>query len=776
MNADCQDGAHTVSVIIVNFNGRHHLERCLPSLFLTRGVDLEVIVVDNASRDDSVAWLARCHPQVRVIAEPRNHGFGQANLIGARASSRPFLAFLNSDTEVEPDWLRALLAPFQTDSSIAATCAKLLLLGRDGLLNARGGGMSRLGFGFDIDFGLPDAAPRHAADLEPRDVLFPSGAAMLMRREEFLEFGGFDPAMFMYHEDVDLGWRLWLRGRRVVYCPEARVHHLLGGTSDVEMGRRWRDVMGNRHNVRTLWKCYEAKNAIRATAALAWRWLSRGHLGFAASVFSWNLLHARDTWRERRRIQGVRRITDDALFERGLIVNSTPRSPDLSVTEPVSAACALPSINVLWPGRSSGLGRLGAGWYPQETVDGEPCRLAADGAAARLYLRPLTRGMLALRLHVAHEAHAATVEVRCNGTTGTVNLRPGWQCMEVPARVDADGEVQVEFRQWPGGSPLHVAEIRFNGQEPQPRPRAGTVTVLITTYNRRDILERTLEALSDQTWRDFDVVVIDDGSTDGTWAYLQDRARAGDARLTIATQANTGQALARNHGLKLVRSDIVLFLGDDTIPEPDFVAEHMRVHQEADSPVAVVGYTTWDREAMRVTPALNFINEAGYQFSYRDMVDGSDVPYTRFYTSNISVPRIALGDEAFDPRFRHYGWEDIELGYRLSRAGLRIIYHRKACVRHRHPMTFREIHRRQIKVGAALDTLFEVQPRLRSDPSFPSRFRPLWWRRLLHLVSPPVLCLISVCDARSLRLPELAYKLVLADAFWLGRERGHRNA
>lgn len=98
-----------ISVITVNFNGRHHLKRCLPSLLATTDREFEVIVVDNGSTDGSIEWLNDFYPQVRVLPLGSNRGFGEANRFGVEAARGSYIALVNNDTEVEPDWLTSLL-------------------------------------------------------------------------------------------------------------------------------------------------------------------------------------------------------------------------------------------------------------------------------------------------------------------------------------------------------------------------------------------------------------------------------------------------------------------------------------------------------------------------------------------------------------------------------------------------------------------------------------------------------------------------------------------
>ncbi len=292
--------APLVSVVIVNYNGRHHLERCLPALVTATTAAHEVIVVDNGSSDDSLAWLAREWPGVRTLDLRRNLGFAEANRRGVASARALYVALLNNDTEPAPGWLDALLAPLEAEADVAATCAVLELLRWPGIVNARGGAISRLGHGWDRDFGRPLAdAPR---DTRPVATAFPTAAAALFRRADLLA-DGFDPSFFMYHEDVDWGWRQWLTGRRVLLCPGAVVRHAWGGTSHGTRGLRWREVLGGRHAVRTLLKHLEWPNVLRRVPRLLRLWLrSRAPLRLL-EIVAWNLAHLPGTLVERRRVQ-----------------------------------------------------------------------------------------------------------------------------------------------------------------------------------------------------------------------------------------------------------------------------------------------------------------------------------------------------------------------------------------------------------------------------------------------------------------------------------------
>jgi GT2 family glycosyltransferase len=777
-----------VSIVIVNYNGRHHLQKCLPSLAETRGVKFEVIVVDNGSTDDSLVWMREHWPTVRIIDAGSNLGFGRANLIGLNASKSAYVAMLNSDTVVTPDWLIQLVRPLLQDPAIGITCSQLRLLARPEILNARGGGMSRLGYGFDIDFGLPFIEIKSAKDLDPVDVFFPSGAAMLMRAPDFLDAGAFDPSFFMYHEDVDLGWRFWLAGRRVVLCPGSVVFHAFGGTTKVEQKSNWRDWMGNRHNLRSLWKNYEFRNAAKATKQLVGIWLRTGQFALAWHVLTWNLVHIRGTLRERKRLQRMRRLTDAELFSRGLITDTVPPAPRMPLVGLIPDCSDWLVSGHLWPGRNSAIGRLGPGWYGPEACDGRAARLTSGHGRVYLRANPNANGTLALELHLPAELDVEPrIVVRCNGQVSEFHLgrEKFWDVVEMPVVAAADGllQIDIENESWRPddkfknhdlrrvGCAVHHISFKDDAVDEVPYV-PSRVSVIITTYKRWDILEVTLKALICQDWKDFEVIVVDDGSNDGTFEQVQkwQAEHANELELKVFTQENTGQGIARNNGLVHAQGELVLFIGDDIIADPDFIRQHVSQHRAAGMPCAVVGYTEWDHAGMRVTPLLAYANEAGHQFGYRYMKDGEDVPYTCFYTSNVSAPRHILGAEPFDPTFRTYGWEDIDVGYRLAKQGVRLIFNRKARARHRHPMDLSDFYRRQVKVGDAIAALYKLHPELADDqPLMPPLTRSHIGLTVARRIVPWLVPIISWLDCRMIRLPERVYNVVLGTGYWIGR-------
>jgi glycosyltransferase involved in cell wall biosynthesis len=238
-------------------------------------------------------------------------------------------------------------------------------------------------------------------------------------------------------------------------------------------------------------------------------------------------------------------------------------------------------------------------------------------------------------------------------------------------------------------------------------------SVVIPTHKRLPMLLRVLDALEEQRGApDLEVIVIDDGSGDDTSEVMRAR-RANHYTLTFRTQPNAGPGRARNHGVSLAAGRYILFIGDDTVPEPTFLAEHARIHRDAgDDPlVACLGYTGWPASE-RVTAFMDYINDFGLQFGYKLIRDSEIVPFNFFYTSNISLDRQLLGDEPFDTTFPAAAWEDIELAFRLDARGLKIRYNAHAVTRHYHPTTVDSFARRQYNVGRSGAIFYRKHPEL----------------------------------------------------------------
>lgn len=213
-----------VAILILNYNGEEHLDACLQSIdaMTFPKQRLDVVVADNASTDDSLKICAERYPWARVIEHGENLGFSAGNTKAAEALDHDYVAFLNNDTRVAPGWLEPLVACLDENEDVVCAGSHVLDFEGERVLYA-GSSMHFSGFGYQK--GMGDPLEAHPTDAEPRDTLFATGCAMLVRREVYLKTGGFDPEFFAYYEDVDLGWRWHVLGYRTLYVPSSVIYH-----------------------------------------------------------------------------------------------------------------------------------------------------------------------------------------------------------------------------------------------------------------------------------------------------------------------------------------------------------------------------------------------------------------------------------------------------------------------------------------------------------------------------------------------------------------------
>lgn len=208
------------SVIIVNTNELHHLRRCLPSLFRQRYADCEVLVVDNNSSDGSVEYITSSYPQVKLIKNSGNLGYAGANNVGFRHATGEYLAVLNPDTEVDPDWLAELVLALEANPTAGLATSKLLLMDRPERIQACGTEISFTGL--TTCRGLEQSRDKYNG---PETVSAVSGAAFVIKRRVLEHIGGFDEEFFMYYEDTELSLRAMLASYTCLYVPTSVVYH-----------------------------------------------------------------------------------------------------------------------------------------------------------------------------------------------------------------------------------------------------------------------------------------------------------------------------------------------------------------------------------------------------------------------------------------------------------------------------------------------------------------------------------------------------------------------
>lgn len=215
-----------VSVIIPNWNGAALLPACLDSLRAQTYRRLEIIVVDNASTDESVALVRERYPEVRLVVLSENRGLTGGVNAGIRSATGGIIALLNNDAEAEPGWVAALVETLEAHPEAGSAASKMLLYDRRDVLNSAGDTYSLEGIPGNRGVWERDVG-QYDRDIE---VFGACGGAAAYRRAMLEEIGLFDEELFMYCEDVDLAWRAQIAGYHCVFAPQARVYHRLSAT------------------------------------------------------------------------------------------------------------------------------------------------------------------------------------------------------------------------------------------------------------------------------------------------------------------------------------------------------------------------------------------------------------------------------------------------------------------------------------------------------------------------------------------------------------------
>lgn len=314
-----------VSIIVLNYNGIEFLQDCFASLRKVIYPDYEVIMVDNASNDESVAYVTKNFPEVKILRNQENIGFAAGNNRGARIAKGKYLFFLNNDTKVKPDFLNFLVHAAERDPAIGICACKILTFE----------GKEEAAINYTCD-GQDVGCTGRSSDIYgwqgwEGPVFFAEGSALFIRRDIFDRLGGFDERHFIFLEDLDLAWRAQLLGFKVKAVPQAQIYHFAGGTVTGGRGRKEvfisnirRRYLGEKNQMRNILKNYSFGSLLTilpiylALNILEMSYfLITGKLDVLWQVYIkahvWNMRNLNNTLRERRRIQSMRRISDYAL-------------------------------------------------------------------------------------------------------------------------------------------------------------------------------------------------------------------------------------------------------------------------------------------------------------------------------------------------------------------------------------------------------------------------------------------------------------------------------
>jgi GT2 family glycosyltransferase/glycosyltransferase involved in cell wall biosynthesis len=271
-----------VSVVLVNFRGVDDTIEAIKGL---RDLDwpdhlLEIVVVENGSGDDSLARLRAIPGEIKVVASRKNLGFAGGCNLGVSKASGEFIAFLNNDARPDPGWLKEAILSFHTGRDVGAVASKVLDW-EGKAVDFVDSAITWYGMGYK-----PHAGERDRTEWSrEKDVLFGTGAAMVIRTRVFVELGGFDDAYFMFYEDVDLGWRLNLLGYRFVFQPKSLVYHKHHASIE-KFGDFREHYLLERNALYTLFKNFDGESLAQvfpgALLLAARRAVARGSLDSAA--------------------------------------------------------------------------------------------------------------------------------------------------------------------------------------------------------------------------------------------------------------------------------------------------------------------------------------------------------------------------------------------------------------------------------------------------------------------------------------------------------------
>lgn len=253
------------------------------------------------------------------------------------------------------------------------------------------------------------------------------------------------------------------------------------------------------------------------------------------------------------------------------------------------------------------------------------------------------------------------------------------------------------------------------------------LSVIIPTHNRAEILKKCLEHLHNSQFpkNKFEIIIIDDASTDNTEQVVTE-AKKQNENIHYFKQKKAGQGVARNFAVTQAKGSVCVLIGDDMFVHKRFLEEHFRIHKlHPEENFACLGQILWDPD-INISSFMKWLTQenlflgrfGGHQFAYNQLEDRELADYNFFYTSNLSLKTKLLQKHSFNPWFDSYGWEDIELGYRLEKKeDLKIIYNPEAITYHHHEICFDSFKDRMISIGRGAIKFQDKHPELQKVPT-----------------------------------------------------------
>ena len=282
----------SVAVVILNWNGKSYLERFLPSVMKSVYGNLQIVVADNASTDDSVSFLKSHYPSIKLIINGENYGFAGGYNQALTQVDADYFILLNSDVEVPENWIKPVIDLMEASSQIAVAQPKIKQQQHKQTFEyagAAGGFLDRYGYAFCRGRLFGDVEKDEGQYENSIQIFWASGAAFFIKRKAWQEAGGFDADLFAHMEEIDLCWRLQNKGYEIYCCAATEVYHVGGGTLDASSP--FKTYLNFRNNLIMMQKNLPLDEAISKIFIriwmdlLAWaKFFSQGKFSFAFSI------------------------------------------------------------------------------------------------------------------------------------------------------------------------------------------------------------------------------------------------------------------------------------------------------------------------------------------------------------------------------------------------------------------------------------------------------------------------------------------------------------
>lgn len=703
----------TVDIMVVSYNSARWLDGFLGSL---KNLDyplerLRLIFVDNGSRDDSVermkAAAAELKMPLELITTGQNLGFTGGYEHAFRYGDAEYYFVVNLDTVIESDAITLLIQRLERDPKV-------------GIAEAR-------------------QAPReHPKYYDPitGETSWCSGACMMIRAKALRQIGGgFERSFFMYLEDTDLSWRMWLHGWKCIYVPEAVVQHF---TEDLDPkktpktqhyytmrnGALMRAMYGTRMDLflhylamlrvgtisrNPLWHRWNTIKAMFASlrylpAAVRGR-EGRGKFGRHRWVFfnGWTYgRHGRDlTLRER---SSGRQLADlvkelpqaEKRLEAALPIEShITRHPGASVGgESKPAILVYRTAEVTYQTTvEPGAELQGHVAIPQEAWDDR----AVGVFTIHIDGQETWRG----ELHSAQQGHRAWVPFRI-ALAGAA---------EAPRRITLrfDGNEHLGWGLW-GGVRIAIPEQESAKEPPLKGLPKPAISIVMPTHNRADQLPRVVERLMSQDVPPeyYEVIIVDSNSADATPQVLN-QLKAMYPNLSTLRCDRSSVAATRNMGLNVARAPLVLLLDDDILVGRDMLTRVFDTARRHPGRVLLARIAAPWQDS--VDPFERFLWQS-QDVNIYNFDDPENVPPNYFYTACVVIPRDVLGETRFDENFLASGVEDIEFGFRLLGESTRMVFMPDVEVQHEYYPTYLAYRRKKYRHGYLLGYFLAQHPQL----------------------------------------------------------------